>query len=95
VRGGKICGVGGMYYTAVYMGCIPPPCDALVLDARSTRFPTKSNSVAVGVQLAQSLASHARQHGGFSFSLVLFHKHFDWAGTQLSCVNRIVPAVIM
>jgi hypothetical protein len=52
-----------MYYTAVYTGCIPPPHDAPVLGARSTRFPTKSNSVAVGVRSARSLAFHDSMGG--------------------------------
>jgi hypothetical protein len=59
--------------------------DGPVLDARSTRFPTKSNSVAVGVWSARSLASHDST-GGSLFRL--FHKNFDWAGTQFLCVAR-------
>jgi hypothetical protein len=27
-----------------------------------------------------AISSVPRHHGGFSFSLVLFHKNFDWAG---------------
>jgi hypothetical protein len=78
--GGKICGLGSMYYTVVYTGCIPPPHDAPVLGARSTRFPTKSNSVAVGVRSARSLAFHDSTGG----SLFLLY-----------CSTRILTGLIL